>query len=138
MILIIIDIPSIYYGWYLYWSWVDIFLHFAGGFFVALFMADYLKNHFLAGKLIQNILIIVGATVFIGVIWEFAEHLANQTLIEPAQKYLDVNAYFMGDLQDTVLDLLMDILGALTLCPFIFLSKNSPKEKSDSVQHINP
>lgn len=113
--LFLIDIPSIYYGWYLNWDWVDIVLHFAGGFFVAMFMADYLKDRLIPGQGIKNALVVVGATIFIGVVWEFAEYLANQTLMEPAKKYLGVNAYFMGDIQDTIMDLLMDILGALTL-----------------------
>lgn len=82
---------------------------------MAMFMANYLKDHLIPSNNIKNALIVVGATVFIGVVWEFAEYIANQKLIEPTYRWFGIRAYFMGDLQDTVNDLLMDILGALVL-----------------------
>jgi hypothetical protein len=109
------NLPSLYFGLYLKFDWVDTFQHFLGGFFVAMLMTGYLKDHFLSGKTIQNILIVTGATIFIGVVWEFAEYIANQTLIEPFQRWFGIKAYFMGDLRDTMLDLLMDTLGSLSL-----------------------
>ena len=114
LIVFLANVLSMYYGWYLKWDWTDIIAHFSGGLFMAMFMAAYLKDQLPPGKIIKNALIIVGVAVFIGVIWEFAEFIANQTLIVPTRKYLGVNAYFMGDLVDTVKDLLMDTLGALT------------------------
>jgi hypothetical protein len=104
---------SLYYGWYLDFWWIDIVFHFLGGFFMAMFLADYLKDHFLPNKFISNTLIVVGATIFIGVVWEFSEYLANQILVEPFYDWFGITAYFMGDLVDTIVDLLMDILGAL-------------------------
>ena len=129
----LINLPSLYFGLYLRWGWVDVVLHFAGGFFVAMFMADYLKDRLVSGQvgqstqqdlsarsstydisaLIKNCLVVVGATVFVGVVWEFAEFIANQTLVEPFYRWFGIKAYFMGDLTDTVNDLLMDTLGAL-------------------------
>ncbi|MDP3792604.1 MAG: hypothetical protein Q8Q89_02640 [bacterium] len=122
----VINIPSLYYGWYLKWDWVDIVFHFTGGLFVAMFMADYLKDHFVSREWVKNMLIVVGATVFIGVVWEFAEFIANQTLADLVYSKLGVRAYFIGDLQDTINDLLMDILGALT-----FMSLHFFKTKND-------
>lgn len=113
MVVFSVNIPSLYYGWYLKFDWVDIVLHFWGGFFVAMFMADYLKDRLVPGGRIKNVLIVIGATIFIGVVWEFAEFIANQTLVDFFYNVFGVRAYFMGDLNDTVLDLLMDILGAL-------------------------
>lgn len=123
----LINIPSLYYGWYLKWGWVDVTLHFAGGFFVAMFMANYLKieelriSNYELSK-IKKYLIIVGVTIFVGVIWEFAEFIANQTLIDPFYRWFGVKAYFMGDLSDTVNDLAMDTLGALVFS-FLFNRK---------------
>ena len=92
--------------------------HFLGGFFVAMLMFRYLKitelrisNYEL--RVIKKYLIVVGAVTFIGVVWEFAEYLASQTLVEPLYKYFQIKAYFIGNLDDTINDLLMDILGAL-------------------------
>ena len=82
---------------------------------MAMFMADYLKDRLVSGQWIKNMLIVIGATIFIGVVWEFAEFIANQTLVEPFYKWFGIKAYFMGDLTDTINDLLMDILGAITL-----------------------
>lgn len=88
--------------------------HFLGGFFMAAFMWQYLGDSLPKDKL-KNVLVMVGVVSFIGVVWEFAEYIANQTLIEPLYKYFQIKAYFMGDLGDTMNDLLMDILGALSL-----------------------
>ncbi len=110
----LINIPSLYYGWYIKWDWIDVVLHFSGGFLMAIFLAGYLKDRLVLGINIKNVLIVVGATVFVGVVWEFSEYIANQTLIDPFYRWFGIRAYFMGDLQDTISDLLMDILGALT------------------------
>lgn len=79
---------------------------------MAMLLATYLKDHIPGGLKLKNTLIIIGATMFIGVVWEFAEYIANQTLVEPFYKYLEVRVYFMGDLNDTINDLTMDMLGA--------------------------
>ena len=107
----LLNIPSMYYGWYLHVDWFDTAQHFTGGFFVGMLMYYYLKDRLRDGEFIKNMLIIVGSTIFIGVVWEFAEYAANQTLIEPTYKYFGIRAYFMGDLDDTVMDMLMDISG---------------------------
>lgn len=112
-ILFLTNFPSLYYGWYLDYSWFDTVQHFCGGFLMAMFMYGYLKDRLIKREWVKNTLIIVGTTVFIGVLWEFSEFIANQTLIEPTKKYFGINAYFMGDLIDTVGDLLLDTLGAL-------------------------
>jgi len=95
---------------------------------VAMFMTYYLGGIF---KLritdyelttLKKYLIIVGAVSFIGVVWEFAEYAAAQTLIEPLYNNFGVRAYFIGDLNDTIKDLLMDIVGAFAW--LLFLKKN--------------
>lgn len=112
VIIFLVNIASMYYGWYLRFFWSDMILHFLGGFFVAMFMAYYLKDNLRESKL-KNILILVGVTIFVGVVWEFAEYIANQTLTEPIYSNFKIHFYFIGDLDDTINDLAMDVLGAL-------------------------
>lgn len=83
---------------------------------MAMLMANYLADITAIG--VKKYLIIVGAVTFIGVVWEFAEYTAAQTLIEPLYNNFGFRAYFIGDLDDTIKDLLMDIVGALT---FVFI-----------------
>ncbi|MEX2090703.1 MAG: hypothetical protein WD989_01050 [Candidatus Paceibacterota bacterium] len=108
----LINLPGLYYQWYLNYWWFDVVLHFLGGFFIAMFFAAYLDEHILGTSKLKNALVIIGAAMFVGVVWEFAEYIANQTLTEPFYRYFEVRAYFMGDLSDTVNDLTMDMLGA--------------------------
>ena len=85
----------------------------------------YLKKYLLPNSWLTNMLIIVSATVFIGVVWEFLEFLAEVILTTYLQNILNVSYGFMGNLEDTIVDLLMDILGAITLAG-LFLKKNRP------------
>lgn len=96
--------------------------HFLGGFFIAMLMFHYLKD-IRSQSVIKNYLIITGAVIFIGVIWEFAEYLANQILIEPIYDKFGIRTYFVGDLDDTMNDLLMDILGAFSFSVFWLKTK---------------
>lgn len=110
----LINLVGMFYNWYAFF-WFDMALHFLGGFFVALLLFHYLKKHFLSKAELKNTLILVGAVMFIGVVWEFAEYIANQTLREPAHAALGIRVDFMGDINDTMTDLLLDMLGAFTL-----------------------
>ena len=114
---LLVNFAGMYFGFYDFW-WFDVILHFLGGFFVAMLMVHYLKitelritNYELTA--IKGYLIIVGAVSFIGVVWEFAEYLASLTLIESFYNNFGVKTSFIGDLDDTINDLLMDIVGAL-------------------------
>jgi len=112
-VIFFVNTLGLYYGWYHDFFWFDVALHFLGGFFMAMLMANYLNEYFVNKNFIKNTLIIVGATVLIGVLWEFSEYLANLVLGPIIYKWFAVKTYFMGDLDDTVSDLLMDILGAI-------------------------
>ena len=109
------NIPSLYYSLYIQYPWVDVVQHFSGGFFVAMFMAAYLKDRLAREGWLKNLIIIAGATVFIGVLWEFSEYIANQTLVDYFYEKFQLRVYFMGDLKDTIGDLSMDISGAVLL-----------------------
>jgi len=123
-----INLIGLYYQWYLTYSWFDQVLHFSGGFFVAILFSLYLKDHFLDNAKIKNALIILGVVSFIGVTWEFSEYIANVVLSPIIYNLFTVKTYFMGDLNDTVNDLLMDILGA-GLFSFILHSLRSRKSQ---------
>lgn len=85
---------------------------------MAMLFSTYLKDHLFDNSKIKNTLIVLGVVSFIGVIWEFTEYSANGILSPIIYNLLDIKTYFMGDLNDTINDLLMDILGAGT---FAFL-----------------
>ncbi len=87
---------------------------------MAMLFSIYLRNHLLDGAKIKNTLILVSAVAFIGVAWEFSEYIASLTLINPIYNHFHVRTYFIGDLDDTLNDLLMDISGAI-LFASIFL-----------------
>ena len=127
-IIFLSNFVGMYFGFYNFW-WFDTSLHFLGGFFVAMLMVHYLADwtsdvprpsdvantratKFCGSTKLKNYLIIVGAVSFIGVVWEFAEYAAAQTLIEPLYNNFNIRAYFIGDLNDTIKDLLLDIVGA--------------------------
>lgn len=90
---------------------------------MALFLSGYLKDRITGPGKIKHLLIIVGATIFIGVVWEFCEYIASIALTEPFYKYFGIRTYFMGDIDDTMTDLMMDILGGI-LAAALFLLQN--------------
>ncbi len=91
-----------------------------------MFFSAYLKTHLLDNSKLKNTLIILGVVSFIGVTWEFAEYIANVILSPIIYNVFSVKAYFMGDLNDTINDLLMDVIGA-GLFSFVLHSLGSRK-----------
>lgn len=124
-IIFIANLVGMYFGAYNYW-WFDMTLHFLGGFFMGMFMWQYLKDSLPKNKL-KTILVVVGAVSFIGIIWEFTEYLASQTLIEPLYNRFGFRTYFIGDLDDTINDLLMDVLGSFAISLIAILMMPAPK-----------
>lgn len=116
------NLIGMYFRMYSIW-WFDVLHHLLGGFFMAMLITHYLKikelriSNYELGSL-KKCLIIIGAVSFIGIMWEFAEYLANQILIEPIYNKFGIRTYFVGDLDDTMNDLLMDILGAFSFSVF--------------------
>lgn len=92
-------------------EWLDIPFHFLGGFFVAMFMLDYLRDHLNRNRF-RNFVVIVGAAMLVGVLWEFFEFgLSKYLAYSPGSDIFNIAGTFEGYL-DTMGDLLMDILGA--------------------------
>jgi len=86
----------------------DVILHLGGGFFVAMFF----KNYFSVNQLnFKNILLIIGMTTFIGVLWEFIEYGATILFHDYLLNKHNILCC-MGNLKDTMGDLATDIAGA--------------------------
>lgn len=109
----------------------DIVLHFLGGFFVAMFSYQYLKE-FLTIKnpnnKLKKILIIVSASLFFGVIWEFLEYISTILFKEALKEKYGITCC-IGNLDDTLNDLLMDTLGGITFSFLLFSSKSKIQNK---------
>ncbi|MBI4160579.1 MAG: hypothetical protein HY506_01610 [Candidatus Yanofskybacteria bacterium] len=96
---------------------VDIPAHFLGGFFVALFFIGFLRRSLAAERsLIQDLIIIVGASTLVGVLWEFFELIADLT--PPLS---------IDYARDILLDLAMDITGAAAM--FFIVRRRHRKSK---------
>src|SRR3989344_3870896 len=106
--------------------WFDITLHFLGGLGVYLILSSHFRSD-LAGLLwLRRTILLVGATVLVGVIWEFAEY--SFTAI-PAVLSLPWDGFsFIGDLPDTLFDLGIDISGAIFGSILHFFRQRKPKQ----------
>ena len=122
--------PGFFYDWFARFDYFDNILHFLGGFFVAMLIFSYYNTEFQKNSQMFKLFALVGMAAGIGVIWEFSEFIANQVLVDPLYKYFGIHGYFIGDLNDTISDLLNDILGAISYFSLHFLwSRNSNKRK---------
>lgn len=129
ILILAINMAGLYYQWYLNYSWFDQILHFSGGFLIAILFSIYLKDHLLDNSKLKNTLIILGVVSFIGLIWEFSEYMANIVLSPIIYNFFSVKTYFMGDLNDTVNDLLMDIVGAGVFSFFLHFFRSRKTHK---------
>jgi len=99
----------IYSLYYIFW-WYDILAHFGGGILAAIIFWRFFKNRISGISTIFQFLFLVSFVSLIGVLWEFFE------------KFLDFFFKFnyQGDVNDTLLDLAMDILGGFFVGIFGF------------------
>src|SRR3989344_5334219 len=77
------------------------YFHLAGGLVIALLTASYYNSEFQKISQPLRFFCILAIVMGVGVLWEFHEYLLSEI----------VNKSFMGDLPDTIKDLLMDTLG---------------------------
>ena len=115
ILVFLIDMLGFYIGSYripLY----DVILHFFGGFFVAMFFSHYFKN-LIPGNpgspKLKKAFIIVSAAIFVGAMWEITEYITSEIF----GNYLYENYRIVcciGNLNDTISDLALDITGAIT------------------------
>jgi uncharacterized membrane protein YjdF len=110
-------IPSGATQWYLRYPYFDKLLHLAGGFAIAWFIAIFFRRDIKRGSFSGALIIIVGGVLLVGFAWELAEYLSN-VLFKDAVDGIQATIwrYFHGgDLPDTLLDMVADIVGALML-----------------------
>ena len=102
-----------------YFLWGNTVFHFAGGLLFGALTAEYYASEF--GRLSQplRIICIVSIVTCIGVIWEFHEFILSQSALSSG------GAKFIGDLRDTINDLLMDMLGGITAALVFWRSSNA-------------
>ena len=81
---------------------------------MAMFLYDYFSSAITGTSRFKKTLLIIGYALIIGVLWEFAEFLAGKYLSDPIYNIWHLRTYFIGDLDDTLGDLLNDIIGGLT------------------------
>lgn len=133
ILIFLIDMLGFYLGPYRPYFY-DTILHFLGGFFLAMFFAAFFRNYGITDKSFGKAkflifgLIILSATMLVGIFWEFAEYLATVYF----KSYLFKNHGIIcciGNLDDTIGDLALDAIGAITflffsLKPFININKS--------------
>lgn len=87
-------------------------LHLLGGIIAAWFVLSIMQKDIVRMRWWKQVVIIVGITALIGVVWEWAEFLGNTTRLSHPTIY---RFFHGGDLADTLGDLVADVGGALVL-----------------------
>ena len=101
------------------WPWIDIPMHFLGGFAIAYFIARSVG--ILAGSglldvrdVLAGVALVFGLTSTATILWEFAEWVSDRFLGTMAQVSLD----------DTMLDMFMGLVGGLACILFSELQRH--------------
>jgi len=84
--------------------WLDIPMHFAGGFVVAWFFAEYFRKERGGMSKLVGAVFIIGIAAIVGIAWEWFEWVLDN--------FIFIENQFMGGLDDTLFDLFMDLVGA--------------------------
>ena len=97
-----------HFGIYDHVAHFDKIMHVLGGLAVGWVAMALLQNDIARLPWYKQLLIITSIACFVGVVWEFAEHLANGLRYSHPMIY---RYYHGGDLTDTLGDILADIIG---------------------------
>ncbi len=112
-----------HYTMYEVWPRYDDMMHALGGVVAAWFIAAFLARDIKKLPRPTAVLLIVGATAIVGILWEAAEFLSGKYMKDIAPV---VWSYFRGgNLQDTIGDLGLDLGGSLALALFWIRTKRS-------------
>lgn len=112
-------------NFHLYWSIYefDSLVHFLGG---ATLSAFFLWFYFFSGffksqkrNLTKFLLISVFGTMFVAVSWEIYEFVLGEAMIQKLEYPYD-----------TMMDLIMDLLGAVAVCFFAFIKEDKTKSSA--------
>ena|SRR3989344_7250070 len=108
--------------WYWTFSWLDIPMHFFGGFWVAMFFAWLYPKIDQSSNYLITVLIILSFVALIGIFWEFLEFFYD-VFISSKGYY----GYMQLSAADTIADLFFDLIGGSTLLG-IYLFKSKSKK----------
>lgn len=115
ILIFLINMLGLYIGSYRIPTY-DMILHFFGGFFVAMLFSHYFKN-LIPGNPgspeLKKFFVIVSAVVFVGAMWEIAEYVVTKMFSSYLYETYRI-VCCIGNLDDTISDLAMDIAGAIT------------------------
>lgn len=116
LIIAILHIVALEMNLYWLFSWFDILMHFLGGAWVALFLSwTIFFSSFIKVKVKNPFVIIVSATIVMGVLWEVFEVIIDPLFFH--DKYVF----------DTMIDLLMDTFGAICSCVLVNIKLRNGK-----------
>ncbi|OGN27611.1 MAG: hypothetical protein A2941_01280 [Candidatus Yanofskybacteria bacterium RIFCSPLOWO2_01_FULL_49_17] len=90
---------------------LDKALHVIGGAIASWFFLEYFRDDFQKigpWTKFRYLLAVIGSAVLVGLIWEFAERLSSLYGTSLMRRYL-----YGGDVDDTLIDLAADIVGAV-------------------------
>jgi len=100
------------YEWHFYYWWIDMVLHFSGGFWVMVFVRYATENYKFEINGEHNefarFIVFVSFVVFVGVLWEFYEFVWDRYITMSGFTYL------ARVFEDTLSDLVLDIFGGIT------------------------
>ena len=89
----------------------DKLLHLSGGIISAWFFSVFFRKELGISSKFRAIIIILSATGFVGILWEFAEYISGAYVSQIAP--IVAHYMFIGDLVDTLGDILTDLTGGL-------------------------
>lgn len=93
--------------------YLDKVFHLLGGVVVAWFFVLYLRKDLPLVSRFKQFLLITACVSLVGVVWEFGEYLTH--IYGPTYSPWLLRYFDIGDLADTLSDLVFDLLGGLLL-----------------------
>lgn len=107
ILLLLFQVSTMPFTLYEKMPWLDIPMHFVGGLIVAWFVAEYFRGEREKMSKLASAVLIIGGAAIVGVGWEWFEWILDNFIFTEHQ--------FMGGLDDTLFDLVMDLLGAIAV-----------------------
>ncbi|MEK7634722.1 MAG: hypothetical protein AAB396_02475, partial [Patescibacteria group bacterium] len=129
-IFVVFHFLALYNFWYWEFRWLDMPMHFFGGFLIAIFfiwlnlrfkiLSDY-SNSRLSNYLI-TVLISLSFVSLIGVLWEFQEFLYDIFISSKSS-----NIILQLSAADTIKDLFFDLLGGIVFLSVYLIKLKNPR-----------
>ncbi len=131
ILVFLIDMLGFYIGSYRIPVY-DVVLHFSGGLFVAMFFSHYFKNIVTGNPgspKLKKAFIVISAAIFVGAMWEITEYISTEIFGNYLYETYRI-VCCIGNLNDTISDLALDITGAITyVLVFLFPLKINSRPK---------